>query len=94
MKQKGQGMKEKKKSTLARGKESYNSIGKCNKKKWWHQYIEKAIDAKDSKAAIAKGATAVATAKEAAEMEKNAPAAAVKNAVNDAANKALKGLGL
>lgn len=37
--------------------------------------------------------TAVATAKEAAEMEKNAPAA-VKNAVNDAANKALKGLGL
>lgn len=40
MKQKGQGMKEKKKSTLARGKESYNSIGKCNKKKWWHQYIE------------------------------------------------------
>lgn len=93
MKQKGQGMKEKKKSTLARGKESYNSIGKCNKKKWWHQYIEKAIDAKDSKAAIAKGATAVATAKEAAEMEKNAPAA-VKNAVNDAANKALKGLDL
>lgn len=40
-----------------------------------------------------KGATAVATAKEAAEMEKNAPAA-VKNAVNDAANKALKGLDL
>lgn len=37
--------------------------------------------------------TAVATAKEAAEMEKNAPAA-MKNAVNDAANKALKGIGL
>lgn len=40
MKQKGQGMKEKGKSTLARGKEGYKSIGKCNKKKWWHQYIE------------------------------------------------------
>lgn len=40
MKQKGQGMKEKKKSTHARVKESYNSTGKCNKKKWWHQYIE------------------------------------------------------
>lgn len=40
MKQKGQGMKEKEKSTLAREKEDYKSTGKCNKKKWLHQYIE------------------------------------------------------